>query len=157
MNAEAFRLALPDAVRDRLPRELQTFRHANRFGIVPFWYGEPMFHYEISTHARLEVIEVGLHLEHKDSKRNTALYQHFDRYFIEIRAMLGDVWLEQWDKGWHKLYGTLPLVKYDDTLLEAVSHEMAQQIVVLQPILRDGIALLANTFSTKSTTAKGKR
>lgn len=139
MNAEDFRRALPDAVRDHLPTELKKFRHAARFGYVQFWYGDAVFHYEVSTQSRLSVIEVGLHLEHKDAKRNTALHHYFDQHFLEIRELLGEMWLEQWDKGWHKLYKTIPLEKYNDELLEAVSHEMARQMIVLQPMLRDGL------------------
>lgn len=139
MNAEDFRRALPDAVRDHLPTELKKFRHAARFGYVQFWYGETVFHYEISTQSRLGVIEVGLHFEHKDSKRNMALHRYFDRNFIEIRELLGEIWLEQWDKGWHKMYKTIPLPAYTDDLLEEVSREMARQIIVLQPMLRDAL------------------
>jgi len=83
---------------------------------------------------------VGLHLEHKESKRNSAIYHYFDQHFIEIRELLGEVWLEQWDKGWHKLYKTLPLERYSEALLEEVSREMARQIIVLQPFLTEAIA-----------------
>lgn len=142
MNADEFRRALPDSVRDHLPTELQKFRHAMRFGYVQFWYGESVFHYEVSTQARLSVIEVGLHLEHKDSKRNATLHHYFDQHFLEIRALLGEVWLEQWDKGWHKLYSTIPLEKYTDELLANVSRQMARHIMVLQPLLREAVTTL---------------
>jgi hypothetical protein len=145
MNADDFRRALPDAVRDHLPAELQKFRHAMRFGYVQFWFGDSVFHYEISTQSRLGVIEVGLHFEHKDSKRNAMLHRYFDECFVEIRELLGEVWLEQWDKGWHKLYVTLPLEKYNEALLEDVSREMARHIIVLQPLLREAIATLPST------------
>lgn len=139
MNAEDFRRALPKAVRDHLPSELRKFRHTARFGYVQFWYGESVFHYEISTHSRLGLIEIGLHFEHKDGKRNTALHHYFDQHFMEVRELLGEMWLEQWDKGWHKLYKTLPLTSYTDEFLEEVSHEMARQIIILQPMLRDAL------------------
>lgn len=133
---------LPDTVREKLPTDLRNFRHAARHGYVQFWYGESVFHYEVSTQSRLSVIEVGLHLEHKDARRNSALHRYFDHHFLEVQAMLGEMWLEQWDKGWHKLYKTIALEKYSGELLEDVSGEMGRQIIVLEPLLRDAVSTL---------------
>lgn len=140
MNADQFRAALPDAVRVALPSELQEFRHISRYGFVQFWYGEPAFHFEVWTQGRYNVIEIGLHLEHKDAKRNAALHTFFDGRLIEIHHTLGEMWLEQWDKGWHKLYKTVPMTKFDDAVVDDVSREMARQIIVLQPMLWEVLA-----------------
>jgi hypothetical protein len=134
-KAGAFRSALPERVRRLLPEEWQHFEHRSRFSLVQFWYEEPAFHYEFWPHSNMGRIEVGLHFEHPQSAQNATLHRFFDERFVEIRHELGEVWLEQWDRGWHKLYATLPYEQYTEILLQQVSHALARQITVLQPYL----------------------
>jgi hypothetical protein len=154
MNADAFRLALPDQVREHLPAELHRFRHATRFAYVQFWYGEPAFHFEVWAQPRYNVIEVGLHFEHKESARNAALHRFFDGRLVEICDLLGEMWLEQWDKGWHKLYRTVPLEPYTEPLLDSVAREVARQIIVLQPMLHEGVAAFTSETSARARSAR---
>jgi hypothetical protein len=142
MTGSEFRAALPLRVRHHLPDEWRGFKHRARFGFVQFWYDDPAFHYEIWPQRKYGVVEVGLHLEHRQAHRNAALHAHFDQHLVEIRHDLGDIWLEKWDRGWHKLYVTTPLADYNAALLEQTSQLLARQIVVLQPLLADGLRSL---------------
>jgi hypothetical protein len=142
MNNSEFRSLLPQRVREHLPEEWRGFKHRARFSLVQFWYGDPAFHYEVWPQRKYNVVEIGLHLEHRDPRRNAALHTFFDRHLIEIRHELGDIWLERWDRGWHKLYVTLPFPGYNDALLDTASRQLARQIAILQPFLADAIAQL---------------
>ncbi|MCZ7575268.1 MAG: hypothetical protein M5U01_42505 [Ardenticatenaceae bacterium] len=143
MKAQEFRDRLPDHLRPRLPPEWRAFRTASRFSYVQFWYGPQAFHFEASPYYEREIYEVGLHFESRDKALNATLHAAFDRRFAEIRHSLGaDVFLEQWDRGWHKLYRCLPFParRYDDGLLDAVVSELARQIALLQPMLDEALA-----------------
>jgi hypothetical protein len=66
--------------------------------------------------------------------------QHFLPHAFEIKAVLDeDVHFERWDKGWSKIYQTIPLAPYDDPYLERVAERLARQIEVLQPILAEAL------------------
>jgi hypothetical protein len=142
MTGSDFRAALPHRVRHHLPDEWRGFKHRARFGFVQFWYDDPAFHFEIWPQGKYGVIEVGLHLEHRQARRNAALHAFFDQHLVEIRHELGDLSLEKWDRGWHKLYTTIPLTAFNDALLEQTSRLLARQIVVLQPLLQDAVRRL---------------
>jgi hypothetical protein len=40
-----------------------------------------------------------------------------------------------WDKGWTKVYETIPLEPFSEAYLDRVAGRLAQLIVVMQPIL----------------------
>lgn len=145
MKAQEFRALLPDHLRPRLPVEWRDFQTATRFSYVQFWYGPQEFHFEASPYYDREIYEVGLHFESRDKPLNAALHAAFDRRFVEIRDRLADdIVLEQWDRGWHKLYRCLPFPakRYDEALLDRVADELAVQISVLQPMLEEALAAL---------------
>lgn len=147
MKAQEFRDRLPDHLRPQLAPEWQAFRTASRFSYVQFWYGPPPFHFEASPYYDREIYEVGLHFESRDKALNEALHAAFDRRFAEIRHCLGpDVFLEQWDRGWHKLYRCLPFPdkRYDAALLDRVAADLARQIALLQPMLEEALAVLVD-------------
>jgi hypothetical protein len=63
------------------------------------------------------------------------LLDHFDAHAVAIKAELGrGVEVEPWDKGWAKVYETLPLEPFEPPYLEKVALRLAQMIVYLQPI-----------------------
>ena len=58
------------------------------------------------------------------------------QHLFEIKAELGDqVEAEMWDKGWTKVYETLPLETFNEAYLNRVAERLAKMIVVLQPTL----------------------
>lgn len=136
MGARAFREALPGAVRERLPEGLRDFEHRQRFSLVQIWYEEVNFHFEIWPRRQHGTVEIGLHFEHPEASRNAFMHAYFDAHMVEIWHELGEIWLEKWDRGWHKLYVTLPFPSYSTGTLAEVSERLARQIEVLEPILR---------------------
>jgi len=59
-------------------------------------------------------------------------------HLFEIKAELGlSFEAEPWDKGWTKVYETIPLDKFSTEYLERVAARVAQVIGILEPIRRD--------------------
>jgi hypothetical protein len=128
--------AIPDATRVHLPPPLRDFQWEARAWLVQLHYGHPRLHYEVWSMAYRNLLEVGLHFEHRDRSVNARLLEHFDAYAVAIKAELGEqVEVEPWDKGWAKVYETLPLQPFEPAFLEQVAQRLARMIAYLQPIL----------------------
>jgi len=134
-SSEFFR-ALPANIKPRLPRKLQKYHTRLRNWMLQVYYGEYAVHYEASAYQRLNLFEVGLHFERRGRDHNDVLMQQFLPYVFEIKAELGpQVEFERWDKGWSKIYETLPIAAYDEEYLVRVAERMARLIACLQPLL----------------------
>ena len=139
MTSSQFMLALPSATRPYLPQRLQKFKAATRGWLCQLYYRDPRLHYEVwNLGERRGLIEIGLHFESRDHHENTALLDGFRRRMIEIKVALGNQWeAELWDKGWTKVYETVPYEPFSTEVLDAVSKRLARAMVVLQPIWDD--------------------
>lgn len=129
-------LALPTATRAQLPRELQKFKVATRSWLCQLYYRDPRLHYEVwNMGERRGILELGLHFESKEAAQNTALLKHFSQHLIEVKVKLGAGWeAEQWDKGWTKVYETIPYEPFSHELLDQVAKRLAKTLVVLEEI-----------------------
>ncbi len=129
--------ALPPATRAKLPGQWQSFKTNVRPWLVQLAYGDPLLHYEVVTLGeRRGILEIGLHFESRDSTVNARLLAGFMRHLFEIKAELGDGFeAEMWDKGWTKVYETIPLETFSEAYLDRVAGRLAHVIEVLQPIL----------------------
>ena len=129
--------AIPAATRAKLPKQWQSFKTQVRPWLVQLAYADPLLHYEVATLGeRRGVLEIGLHFESRNAAVNTRLLEGFMRHLFEIKAELGDSFeAEMWDKGWTKIYETIPLETFDEAYVDRVAGRLAHAIVVLQPIL----------------------
>ena len=136
MRASEFMRAIPSAARAKLPKQWQNFKTHLRPWLVQLSYGDPLLHYEVVTLGeRRGVLEIGLHFESRDSTVNERLLDGFLQHLIEIKAELGESFeAEQWDKGWTKVYETIPLETFDEAYVDRVAGRLTRAIVVLQPI-----------------------
>jgi hypothetical protein len=142
MNSASFELT-PPAFLAAVALEIAAYfvqqgkpvRSRVRSRLAQFWWGsDSSVHYEIAVHERSGRIELGLHFE-SSATRNRSLYAGFDRYLLEIQNALGDgVWLEDWDKGWVRLYETQPLAPLDESRVYAVAGRFCEIMECLQPI-----------------------
>lgn len=137
MKSAEFMRALPDAVRPLLPRQLQAFKVLLRPWLVQIHYGQPLIHYEVVTHGeRRGLLEIGLHFESRNPDENARLLNGFMQHLFEIKAELGNqVEAEMWDRGWTKVYETLPLETMNEAYLARAAERLARQMTVLHPIL----------------------
>lgn len=142
MNSTSFELK-PPAFLAAVAREVSTYfeQHGNpvrsrvRSHLAQLWWGsDSSVHYEMAIHERSGRIELGLHFE-SNTTRNRSLYAGFDRYLLEIQNALGDgIWLEDWDKGWVRLYETQPLAPLDEARVYALAGRFCEIMECLQPI-----------------------
>lgn len=129
--------AIPVATRATLPKKWQNFKTNTRPWLVQLSYADPLLHYEVVTLGeRRGILEIGLHFESREAAVNARLLAGFMQHLLEIKAELGDGFeAEQWDRGWTKVYETIPLTAFDEAYVERVAARLAQMIVVMQPIL----------------------
>ena len=129
---------LPDAIRPKLQKPLRGFQTASRAWLVQLYYDSPTIHYEVwNLGERRGRLELGLHCESRDHELNARLLDGMLAHLFEIKAKLGPSFeAEPWDKGWTKVYETIPLEPFNSDYLERVAARVAQMIDVLEPIRR---------------------
>jgi hypothetical protein len=139
LSSSQFMAALPAAVRAELPAPLQKFRSMHRSWLCQLYYTDPRLHYEVwNMGERRNKLELGLHFESREAQENQRLLQGFSGRMVEIKAALGEQWeAERWDKGWAKVYETIPYEPFSDTLLKRVAARLAKAMCVLEPIWHD--------------------
>lgn len=127
--------ALPVVLSARLPLVLRAFDHRlGRGRLVKFDYGRPETHFEVWHHVGAGRLEVGLHFEGPPDLKGAALC-HFRERLVEIKQSLPRAELEPWDKGWSRLYETLPAAILTSGLLEDTASLLALYLRTLQPML----------------------
>jgi len=131
--------ALPDAVLQRLPRGLALRRgRVWSFG-AQLYDDAPRYHYEVVRVPKRmgDRLELGLHFESRSRAQNGRMLAGFAAHLLEIKGDLGDGMVaEPWDRGWTKVYETIPLEAYDQAYLDAVSRRLVEIVRVLHPIYR---------------------
>lgn len=118
-----------------------------RSRLVKFWFGpDNSVHYEVSIHERAAQLEIGLHFE-ASPERNRSIYKELDRCILEIQSQLGStVWLEEWDRGWARLYETQHLWPLDDARANEVAERLCDFIRVVQPVYEQILDKLGLAF-----------
>ncbi|MCS6909601.1 MAG: hypothetical protein NZM11_03410 [Anaerolineales bacterium] len=136
LTSSQFMAALPAAVRPHLPPALQKFRSVHRSWLCQLYYTDPRLHYEVwNLGERRNRLEIGLHFESRDRALNAALLRGFSARMVAVKAILGPQWeAEHWDKGWTKVYETVPYEPFSTEVLDAVARRLARAITVLQPL-----------------------
>jgi hypothetical protein len=104
--------------------------------LAQFWWGDvSSIHYELWIHDRTLQLELGLHFE-SSAATNQRILQAFSPHLLEIQDELGDsIWLEDWDKGWTRIYETQPLYPMDEARVIAVAGRLCEIMDCLQPML----------------------
>jgi len=132
-----FLRSLPASLRDNLPTSLGDFRWTGYSYQAKAWYGNADLHYEIWVRSRLRVVELGLHFE-ADDLTNARLLAAFSARAKEVKRALGnDARIEEWDKGWARVWEPISLELPDDELRDHVEIRFAAYIQTLEPMLRD--------------------
>lgn len=123
-------------VRRSLPPELRRAQEGKGFGLIKLYYGNPKLHYEANHQARSQIIEIGLHFE-ADRFTNARLLGAFRGHENKIQRALPGARLEDWDKGWARIWEPIAYEELDVSLQKAVAAKMARYITVLEPTLRE--------------------
>ena len=130
-----FFIALRKDLKQRLPAGLRDFRTTRGRGrLMKVYFEEPSFHYEAWHHAGAGRLEIGLHFE-ASAADNDAAFDYFRSRMVEVKSGLPRAELEPWDRGWSRLYETLPAPRLDDAVLDRSVGCLVDYIVNLQPLL----------------------
>src|ERR1044072_8869621 len=130
-----FFTALRKALKKSLPADLQDFQFIRGRGrLMKVHFGEPAFHFEAWHHAGAGRLEVGLHFEGSAAENQSAL-EFFRARIVEVRAGLPRAELEPWDRGWTRLYETMPATTLDDRGLDQTVECLTHHVVTLQPMI----------------------
>ncbi len=122
-------------VREHVPRELRAFHYEAFSFQSKLWYGNKALHYEIWPREKLGTIEVGLHFE-ADPLTNARLLAAFAANARTIRRALVGARIEEWDRGWARVWEPLPHRKPDAGLASELAERIAGYVTALEPILR---------------------
>jgi hypothetical protein len=122
-------------VRERVPADLREFHWDSGSAMAKLWYGNKDLHYEIWSRERLGTIEIGLHFE-ADPLTNARLLAAFAANAKAARRTLADARIEEWDRGWARVWEPLPHRKPDQHLAIELAERIAAYVSALEPILR---------------------
>ncbi|HEU0114500.1 MAG TPA: hypothetical protein VFQ80_07485 [Thermomicrobiales bacterium] len=130
-----FFAAVVDGLRPLLPPALANFSHHANPMLLKVFFANERVHYEVATHAHLDLLEIGLHFE--DGPVSTAAYlAWFDRQIVEIKHDLGpELELERWTATWGRLYEMRPLGRLDRRFAGATAQRLAALVAGLQPLV----------------------
>lgn len=136
LTSSQFMAALPAATRAHLAPGLPKLHSAHRGWLCQLYPHDPRLHYEVwNMGERRNRLELGLHFESRDPAENRALLRGFSQHMVLVKAALGAQWeAEPWDRGWAKVYETLPYQPFTTALLDSVARRLARAITVLQPV-----------------------
>jgi len=130
-----FFAGLRKRLKSSLPLDLRNFTSGRGRGrLMKVHYAQTEFHYEAWHHTGDGRLEVGLHFE-GTTEQNQRAFEFFRSHVLEVKAHLPRAELEPWDRGWSRLYETLPAAQLDDVLLDHVAGLMTAYIVTLQPLV----------------------
>ena len=137
MQWSAFFRDMPKQLRGSLPMELADFQWLGGHGQAKAWYGNKLIHYEVWVRGRLHVVEVGLHFE-TDDLTNARLLAAFRARARQVKRALGDgARIEEWDRGWARVWEPISLETLDEELRERVSARLSAYMRALEPIVRE--------------------
>lgn len=129
--------AIDAAVRAGVPKALGEIQYQGRGSLAKWWYGNQALHYESTLRSRQNSIEIGLHFE-ADELTNARLLAAFRAHSKTIARRLGDARIEEWDRGWARVWEPIALTEPPGVRHgTAIGKRIAAYVSVLEPILRD--------------------
>jgi len=130
-----FFIGLRKSLKARLPPNLKSYETTRGHSrLCKLHYGHPEFHFEVWHHTGAGRLEIGLHFEGK-ADANQRAFDYFRERMVEVKAHLPRAELEPWDRGWSRLYETLPAPQLDENVLVAAAERLDEYITTLQPML----------------------
>ena len=127
---------IPPLLREAVPADLGAFQWNAINWQAKAWFGNKALHYEIWVRSS-RVVELGLHFE-SDALTNARLLGAFRARSKDVKRGLGaDVRIEEWDKGWTRIWEPFALEKLEPALTDRIQTRFVDYVRVLEPILRD--------------------
>lgn len=134
-------------VKTRLPAGLKRFNLGRGHSrLLKIHYSRPDIHFEAWHHTGDGRLEIGLHFE-GTAAFNDSAFDYFRSRMVEVKAMLPRAELEPWDRGWSRLYETVPAPRLDERVQAAAADLMTRYIESLQPMVERFLEELADADS----------
>lgn len=127
--------ATASRLHSELPDGLQKFHWTAYSFQAKAWYGNKDLHYEIWPRRSLKTVEVGLHFEADDLTNARLLSAFRSRSRAIARALGTTVRIEEWDKGWARVWEPMGFDEPD--LAARLPARFVDYVRVLEPILRE--------------------
>ena len=122
-------------LKSKLPQDLRGFQVLRGHSrLLKLHYGHPELHFEAWHHTGDGRLEIGLHFE-GGADANQRAFDYFRERMVEVKARLPRAELEPWDRGWARLYETLPAPQLDENVLTGALDCLDAYITTLQPML----------------------
>jgi hypothetical protein len=131
----SFLAGIGPRVREQISPDLGRSNWTAMSFMAKLWYGNKDLHYEIWVRERLRTIEVGLHFE-ADPLTNARLLAAFTANGKAIRRALVGARIEEWDRGWARVWEPVPLRRMDAGFAADLADRTAAYVNALEPILR---------------------
>ena len=136
-TSQTFCKGLPRAVAAELGEATPPHHLALTYQ-VKLWFGNKDLHYECGVFTQRKVIELGLHFE-SDPLTNLMLLGAFKTRSKAIARKLPTARIEAWDRGWTRVWESIPLARFDDAYCAQVTKRLARYVTVLEPMLEDAL------------------
>jgi hypothetical protein len=128
---------IPGLLREQVPAGLGAFEWSATSWMAKAWFGNRAIHYELWVRYTAKVIELGLHFE-SDALTNARLYGAFRARAREVKRGLGaDARIEEWDKGWARVWEPFALHEMDQAYADQIRTRFVDYVRVLEPIVRE--------------------
>jgi hypothetical protein len=135
LSPAEFFSGLRKGLKSKLPADLRAFETGRGHSrLLKLHYGHPEVHFEAWHHTGAGRLEIGLHFEGR-ADANQRAFDYFRERMVEVKSRLPRAELEPWDRGWSRLYETLPAPQLDDAVLGSAVERMDGYITTLQPML----------------------
>ena len=132
---QTFCKGLPRVVADALGAAAPP-HHSATGQMVKLWFGNKQLHYECGVYRHRNVIELGLHFE-SDALTNLRLLGAFRGHEKAIIRRLAGARIEDWDKGWARIWEPIPLQPLAGAFSASVARKLALYVRIFEPILED--------------------
>ena len=128
---------IPPLLREEVPADLGAFQWSAINWQAKAWFGNKALHYEIWVRHHVKIVELGLHFE-ADALTNARLLGAFRSRAKDVKRGLGaDARIEEWDKGWTRVWEPFPLEKLEPAYSERIRTRFVDYVRVLEPIVRE--------------------
>ncbi len=128
---------IPPLLNQQVPADLGAFQWNAINWQAKAWSGNKALHYEIWVRHHAKTVELGLHFE-ADALTNARLLGAFRSRAKDVRRGLGrDPRIEEWDKGWTRIWEPFSLEKLEPAFTGRIQSRFVDYVRVLEPILRD--------------------
>jgi hypothetical protein len=145
LSTAEFLRGVLEAAQARLPGQLQQLETRHQGSLIKLWRDEPAIHFEMAVHHARGRVELALHFETRDAKRNRQLLEYVADDLPFLKEALGaGLEAEPWDKGWTRLYLTRPVERLGVEEQARLAAAFAEFIEVLEPISQEAAAAVGS-------------